>query len=254
MKLFCHFLIILLFIPFLVSCNLYTPFNTGGSDLDKLEEAQACLKDNDYQCAIENYEKIENATLKQQKLCQIYLTRGGITLSILVNVLNENSSKILINLGNRLIPWTSNKSADLQLAKTHCSEYRNLSSELDASLLKATALFSDCAIRMARTDLFQSTTSEDTCTLANFSSKNGLLTAPDIGGDENGSISTNPGMCSADVNACVSNVIALKNSEGELSASGFSDIAGAVEKLPADISTGVATNAARAALKGMFRR
>jgi hypothetical protein len=253
MKLFRHLLGILLLIPLLVSCNLYTPLNTSGSDSDKLEEAQVCLKDNDYQCAIDQYEKIEDAALKQQKLCQIYLTRGGITLSILVNVLNENSSKIIVNLGNRLLPWTSNKSADLQLAKTHCSEYRNLSSDSDASLLKVTALFSDCAIRMARTDRFQSTTVDDTCTLANFSSSNGLLTAPDIGGDGAGSIDTTPGMCSSDVNACVSDVIALKNSQSELSGLGFSDIGGAAGQLPQEIVDGVATNAARAALKGMFR-
>ena len=105
MKPFLHFFILSLIILYLISCNLYTPFNTTGSDLDKLEEAQKCLSDSNYDCALEQYEKLEDNTLKQQKLCQTYLSRGGVTSTVLVNSLNQNSSKMLPNYAQKFVPW-----------------------------------------------------------------------------------------------------------------------------------------------------
>ena len=72
-----------------LSCNVYSPLNSNNSDLDKLEEAQRCLKDLNYNCAIAQYEGIKDSDLKEQKLCQVYLTKGGVTLTVLINTLNS---------------------------------------------------------------------------------------------------------------------------------------------------------------------
>lgn len=257
MKTFRTLSLLISIFSLLASCNVYTPFNTNGADLDKLEEAQVCLKQNDWDCAIEQYQKLNDNTLKQQKLCQTYLSRGGITLSVLVNILNKNSEKILVNLGNELIPWTSNKSQDLELAKTHCGNFSSLSPSGDSLFLKTTSLLAHCAVRMARTDRFQAIPSDDTCTMANISS-NGVLGAGDVCQTADGSLEDSgvakPGMCSQDVNACVSDILAVKDVASELSSLGFSDLAGAAGKLPANIVESVPTNTARLALKGMFNR
>ncbi|MFM8315354.1 MAG: hypothetical protein ACKOA8_13795 [Deltaproteobacteria bacterium] len=250
MKPFLHFFILSLTILSLISCNLYTPFNTTGSDLDKLEEAQKCLSDSNYDCALEQYEKLEDNTLKQQKLCQTYLSRGGVTLTVLVNSLNQNSSKMLPNYAQKFVPWTSRKSADLDLAKTHCVNFNSLSNKEEAVLLKTIALFSHCAIRMARTDMFQATHVDiNDCTTPNAQA-NRVLSAVDIGGDSNGElVSGSPGMCKPDVDACASDIQAI--SSADLNAAGFTDLAGALSKLPTGI-TDSNTNTVRAALKGTF--
>lgn len=257
MRTFRKLFILISFFGLLASCNVYTPFNTNGSDLDKLEEAQVCLKQNDWACALEQYQKLEDNTLKQQKLCQVYLSRGGITLSVLVNVLNQDSNKILVNLGNKLIPWTSNKSKDLDLAKTHCGNFNSIKSSADSLFLKSASLLAHCAIRMARADRFQSIQSDDTCTMANVSS-NGFVEAGDICQSSDGSLEesgvSKPGMCSPDVSTCSSDIISVKNVAAELRSLGLNDLAGAAEKLPSSIVDSVPTTTARLALKGMFNR
>jgi len=242
----------------IVSCNVYTPLNTNGTDTDKLEEAQVCLKDSNWDCALEQYNQLKDNTLKEEKLCQVYLSRGGITLSVLVNILNEDTDKLLLNLGNELLPWNRDKSRDLDLAKTHCSNFRSLSNSADAVFLKTTSLLAHCAIRLARTDRFQAIPSDDTCTLDNISSHNGILGANDVCQSNDGSLggagAEKPGMCSQDVDVCAQDIIAVKDVQTELSDLGFSELGGAAGKLPSDIVSNVPTNTARLALKGMFRR
>ena len=74
--------------------------------------------------------------------------------------------------------------------------FNSLSNKEEAVLLKTIALFSHCAIRMARTDMFQATHVDiNDCTTPNAQA-NRVLSAVDIGGDSNGElVSGSPGMC-----------------------------------------------------------
>ncbi|MCX6103426.1 MAG: hypothetical protein NT000_09235 [Proteobacteria bacterium] len=224
-----------------LSCNVYSPLNSNNSDLDKLEEAQRCLKDLNYNCAIAQYEGIKDSDLKEQKLCQVYLTKGGVTLAVLINTLNKNSSKVLGNLAKNFLPWTSQKLTDLELAKTHCMNFAETSKSADLGvLLKTIAVFSDCAIRMARAEKFKATTEDQGCTIASDTT-NGKLEAGDIG--QSGGVL--PGMCRSDVVACGADLISV--TEATLNSSGFSDLAAAIQLLPPGITSGT-TITIRAAL------
>ena len=228
------------------ACNLYTPFNTNTSDLDKLEEAQKCLNDEDYICAIQQYQEIKDTNLKNQKLCQAYLTKGGLKLEDLVNTLNKNSGTVLSNLAKELMPWTPSRSEDFDTAQTHCSAL-SASTGSDAIFLKTVGAFTRCAYRMAKADVLKGS-SNSSCNLTGLS--DGLLTSSDIGGDGAGALSgANPGMCKTDVDTCRSDMVLL--SESELSSAGYTDLAGAIDKLPSGI-TNSSTDTVRAALRGTF--
>ena len=228
-----------------LSCNVYSPLNSNNSDLDKLEEAQRCLKDLNYNCAIAQYQGIKDSDLKEQKLCQVYLTKGGVTLTVLINTLNKNSAKVLGNLSKTFLPWTSQKLTDLELAKTHCVSFAETSNSGDLGvLLKTIAVFSDCAIRMARAEKFRALAVAGDCTTASPST-NGILEAGDIGQSTGVIDSTHPGMCDSDVQACRDDLVSV--TEGNLNSSGYSDLAAAIHLLPNGISSGVNTTI-RAAL------
>ena len=229
-----------------LSCNVYSPLNSNNSDLDKLEEAQRCLKDLNYNCAIAQYEGIKDSDLKEQKLCQVYLTKGGVTLTVLINTLNKNSSKVLGNLAKNFLPWTSQKLTDLELAKTHCMNFAATSNSVDQGfLLKTIAGFSDCAIRMARAEKFRALAVDGDCTTASPNT-NGILEAGDIGQSTGVIDSTHPGMCRSDVEACAVDLISV--AEANPNSSGFSELAAAIQLLPGGITSGAATITIRAAL------
>ncbi|MSP19498.1 MAG: hypothetical protein EXR74_08010 [Bdellovibrionales bacterium] len=236
----------IIFLIGVISCNVYSPLNSNNSDLDKLEEAQKCLKDLNYNCAITQYQGIKDSDLKEQKLCQVYLTKGGVTLNTLINTISKNSSKMLGDLSKTFIPWTSQKLNDLELAKTHCVSFAETSKSGDQGvLLKTIAVFSDCAIRMARTEIFRATTEAQGCAIAS-STTNGTLEVGDIG-QSNGVIdSDNPGMCQSDVLACQADLGSLI--EADLNNGGFPDLAGAIHLLPDGI-TSSSTTTIRAALR-----
>lgn len=204
------------------------------------------MGDEDYICAIQQYQEIKDSNLRNQKLCQVYLTKGGLTLNVLVNTLNKNSGTVLSNLAKELMPWTTSRSADFDSAQTHCSVL-SLSMGSDAVFLKTVGAFTRCAYRMAKSDVLKGN-SDSSCNITGMS--DGLLDAQDIGGEVGGALSgSKPGMCKADVEACRSDMLLL--SESELSSAGYPDLGGAVGKLPSGI-TNSSTNTVRAALRGTF--
>ena len=79
------------------SCgNVYEPLANGGtSDLDLVEKAQKCLKDNDYACAIAEYNQIQNPSLKTQKLCLAHLGQTGFTIPFLLDILKAGGTNML---------------------------------------------------------------------------------------------------------------------------------------------------------------
>ncbi len=60
-------------LPVLISCNIYAPLSSNSTVEDHLEEAQKCLHEGNYTCAIENYEKLPEGDLRKQKLCTVNL-------------------------------------------------------------------------------------------------------------------------------------------------------------------------------------
>lgn len=248
MKSITSSIIFLFFASALTSCNVYYPLNSNNSDLDKLEEAQKCLNDSDYRCAIEQYQEIKDINLKNKKLCQLYLTKGGLTLHVLINTLSKNSSQVLSSLAKELMPWNSARSADFDLAQTYCSALTSAAGS-EAVFLKTVGGFTRCAFRMARSDKFKST-SDSTASCPSSESIDGFLTTSDIGGDGSGVLSAgSPGMCKVDVDTCRDDIALL--SASELSSAGYTDLAGAMSKLPGGI-TNSSTSTVRAALKGTF--
>lgn len=248
MKTFLSSILCSLFLFSILSCNAYAPLNSNNSDLDKLEEAQKCLKDSDYDCAINQYKGLGDATLKNQKLCQAYLSKGGITLSVLAKEINNSSAKMLSGLAKALFPWSSQKSEDLDNAKNYCVAYSSDSSSGEMGiLLRTVAVFSHCAIRVTKAELFQATSDAGPCNQT--ISANGSLDALDIAVNSNGTLASNaPGMCSDDVNTCGQDITSI--TEAELTQAGFDKLAGAINNLPQGFNLG--TDSIRAAIRGTF--
>jgi hypothetical protein len=231
MKTFFSSIVCSFFLFSLLSCNVYAPLNSNNSDLDKLEEAQKCLKDSDYACAISQYKNLSDPTLKNQKLCQAYLSKGGVTLSVLVKEINNSSTKMLSGLARALTPWDAQKSEDLDNAKTYCTAYfGDSSSQKMGLLLNTISLFSHCAIRVAKANLFQAT--HDTGPCNQTLSTDNSLTATDIALTSDGTVGTNsPGMCPKDVQDCGDDLVSVALSESDLSSLGFDNIANAINGL-----------------------
>ncbi len=93
----------------IAACNIYKPLSKAQSTEDIIEDAQKCLHDNDYACAIENYLKLPSGELRAQKLCTVSLARGGFTLTALINVIQTRSNKMLGLLANTLAPFSDAK-------------------------------------------------------------------------------------------------------------------------------------------------
>lgn len=226
----------------LIGCNAYRPFNSKSEINDYLEEAQRCLHDGDFDCAISNYNALPDGAQKQEKLCLVYLSKGGMSLSDLVSVVNQSSNTMLGALAQSLVPWTAAKSDSIDLAKTHCAD-SSLTGTNTGVLLKALSLYSHCAIRMAKTDVYVATSNGDTnCNTAGDG--DGRITSNDISDNSNGTISSR-GMCSADVTTCATDLNGISN--GELASAGLSDLENAFDALPAGSTSGTTTTA-RAAL------
>ena len=206
------------------------------------------MRDSDFGCAITHYNALSDGALKQQKLCLVYLAKGGVTLTALINTINKNDSKLLGNLANRLTPWSSTKSADLDLAKTHCANFAAESSSGDqGTLLKSISLFSHCAIRIAKTDQFVAISSSDTACTTSGNNVGGI-TAADIGPSSGDISSTSVGMCPADVTTCVSDIAGISGTG--LTNAGLGDIKSSLDAIPANLKdTSAATSAQRIAIR-----
>lgn len=234
-------------LPVILSCNIYEPLAKRGTPEEYVEAAQACLHKGDYLCAIDNYNALPAGKLKSEKLCTVYLAKGGVTLKSLISVIPTGNATMLGALANTLIPWDATKASDLASAKTNCTELAADTTSGDTgALLKAVSNFADCAIRIAKTATYQSVAEGDTCDTPNASAPTAIRTV-DIG-PANGAISaSSPGMCGTDVVACVGDISGVSNSS--LTNAGLTDISTAFNAIPTELkNNSVATSAARQAI------
>ena len=197
----------------LTSCNLYSPLEGGGSTQDHLEIAQECLTRGDYDCAVTEYKALPDGSLKSQKLCTLYLSQGGFTLSSLVTVFNlPDKKKSLGAVANRALPYTASRQTGADEAKTHCAAYKTAvatgvaAEQQLGELLLSLSYFNHCAVLMSKTTTLQ-TTDDVACTTASTQT---TVTAAGISKAGDGSVSaTNPGMCKDDAEACLADISAM---------------------------------------------
>lgn len=218
-----------------VSCNIYAPFTTKNNENDYLEEAIKCLRNDDIACAIANYEAMPEGDTRNQKLCVSYLSRSGFTAKLMLDVVSQNTDKVLGNLSNALIPWSAQKTSDAQSAYNSC---KLVTGKL-GTLLSSLALIVDCSLRIAKTDqLLASSTADTTCTTPGNNS--GTVTQSDIG-------SSGAGMCFADISACLTDIAAISSTA--LRTADLANIASAVDQIPAALkNTSTTVTVGRAAI------
>ena len=239
-----------LFLLSVISCNLYAPFNTYGSDVDFIEEGTKCLHNNDYDCAAREFAKISDQTKKSQKLCTVNLARAGFTISALLGTVNGGGNDMLVKLATALIPWTETKSSAADDAKTNCGTFASLTTNPDlGALLKSTSLIVHCSNRVSKTDLYLGTSETDeTCTTAG--NGDGKLTATDVSAVSDGAIAPK-GMCAKDVIACREDISTL--SSVSFSGSSLSGIGDAFASMPSDLKNSSAgVQLVRSSIRGMF--
>lgn len=237
----------------LVSCNLYSPLTSTGSDEARIEEALKCLHDGDYQCAIENYSALSDPKEKARRLCQTNLARAGLTLSLLIQTLGDSQSTsdpaLLGVIANKLIPWDATKQTAAEEAKKNCTQYKTeavagtTEEQEFGDVLNTLGAFIDCTTRMAKVDQLVSADNTDDCTTPG--NKDGKVTANEITADTvAGSISAGqPGMCKADVEACLADFSAVNSS-------GDAELKNALDQLPPELkNSGTATDLARKAVR-----
>lgn len=230
----------------LAGCNIYQPFKSSKTANDYIEEAQKCLHDGDYDCAITNYNQLPAGVDKQEKLCTVYISKAGMSLSDLVSVVNQNSVRMMGALAQSIVPWTEAKGTAIAAGITACGDSALVATET-GKLLKALALYTDCAVRMAKTDEFVATSNSDTaCDTAG--NRNGLVREGDIADNSDGTISAT-GMCAADVTACRTDLRTI-SVESLLSGIGVDSLATAYQAIPSELtgSSSGTTDGLRAAL------
>lgn len=231
-----------------VACNLYAPLAANSSVDDHLEEAQKCLHEGNFACAVENYSKLPDGDLKNQKLCTVNMARAGFTLSSLINTVTKKSDGVLGELANNVIPWSEERKTAADDAKTYCASYKASSASGDLGvLLGSLSVLLHCANRMSKADQFQATSNSDTeCTTAG--NKDGVVDESDISPNADGTVSAStPGMCAADVEDCRVDIDSL--SPSELNAAGLSDIGSALDEVPDEIKAAAAPDLNRVGLR-----
>ena len=233
-KLF-RLLSLVVFLPLILSCNIFAPLTGNSSTEDHLEEARRCLHSGDYACAIAEYEKLPDGSLKQQKLCTVHLSRMGFTLSSLINTVQEQSSGVLGKLANNLGAWSSDKYASAEAARTQCLAFAGQSDSGDLGvLLKTLGLLGHCANLISKADLIVGVTDSDTEDCTTAGNANGTVNAADISKDGSGAASeASPAMCAKDAIACRTDILALDPSA--LEGSKLGDIKGAYDQIPAEL-------------------
>jgi len=189
----------------LVSCNIYAPFDSKSDSNDYIEAAQKCLHDNDYACAVENYNSLPAGELKSQRLCVVYLAKAGFTINALIGTVKTNSATMLGTLAEALVPWDATKSADVNEATVNCAAYAAFpGSGQTGVLLKNVAYLVDCATQLAKTDvLLGSSAADTTCTTASTSG-DGLIRQADINAGGVGAT-----MCLTDAVRCTTDFAAM---------------------------------------------
>jgi hypothetical protein len=244
------------FLVLLSSCNIYTPFASPGSDTEYLEEARKCLASSDYDCAITQYNRLSDTTVKNQKLCLVNISKAGMNLTSLVNVLTSSSSgsSLLKLVANQILlrGYTSTRLDAAAAAVTACSA---LGTDQTSTLLKMISYVTDCGVRMAKSDTLIATSEggSASCNSATTGNRSGAMDDSDIGGDAGGALSVgNPGMCEADAQACITDINAAAAVSGSLgSSSGLSALSSNISAASTLIGTGSGTAFAQAARVGL---
>lgn len=197
----------------LTSCNLYYPLDAKSTEQDHLEIAQKCLTSGDFACAEVEYNALTTPSLKNQKLCTLYISQAGFGLSQMIKLSNNANAQVLGTIANAILPYTAAKLAAVDKAKTYCSAFNDIAKNSTAddaklgALLKTLSLFTSCAVRLARTTSVMATSDTDTAcstpsTSPNAVTRNSITTLGD------GSLSpAAPGMCSADAVQCANDLI-----------------------------------------------
>lgn len=265
------FIVCIILVPFAVSCNLYGPFGSIGSDEDHMEEALKCLHQTpaDFDCAIAHYSILSDANTKNQKLCTVYLARAGLTLSALVNNFEAASGGITQafgSLANSVAPWSTAKQTSLELAVTVagddaaadisgvCKTYYDAavaSSDTTlqnyGQLLLALGYFMDCSMRMAKTDQKVCTAAGQVIGDATDITGDNSITQSDIGPATGALSATDTGMCDDEVERCMDDTKLLQGLGLGGADSSFGEIGSAADSLPAELKAAVTAAALEAA-------
>jgi hypothetical protein len=227
-----HLGFLLLLATIISSCNVYSPLNSKGSTQAYLEEAQKCLHNSDFACAIENYNALPDSDLKKQKLCMTYLSQGGIKLTSLINILPKNDATMLGALANTL-PWSATRSTALDSAKTVCATYVATAASGDTGvLLNTISLLGHCAVRMAKTRSYRSIVDGDACDTANTTSSS-TVESTDLGAADGTVSAASPGMCKVDAEMCVTDIAGISSTA--LTGSGLTNISSTFDLIPAEL-------------------
>jgi hypothetical protein len=236
----------------LSSCNIYKPLASPSNDEEYIQEAQKCLNDGNYTCALDAYSKIGATDLKNEKLCLAQLTRAGLGISELVQTISSDSSGsgMLGALARALIPWTEEKETAALAAITECDKLSTISETQKSSLLRILAYLSDCSIRLAKTDVKVATSESTTsCNSTTDGDNDGVLASTDIATTPGAALSTsNPGMCEFDVRKCIANIDTANALASGLGGD-LSGVSGNLTDVPAALKdSNTATTTARQAL------
>ncbi len=249
-----HTFIITLFLGSLItSCNLYSPLQGGGSELDHLEVAQKCLTDGNYVCAAAEYNALAEGQLKQQKLCTLYITQAGFGLSQLINVFTNANSKVLGKIANAILPYNAAKLDAIDKAKTACTAFNTLvkagtvtSDKQLGALLSTLSLFTSCGVRLGKATTGMATSDTDTACTTTSTTPNSVSAAT-VSAAGDGSVSAGqPGMCPADAIQCAIDLTSVD--AASIRAAGFDDVATAAEQIPAAAKNSATGQAARIGL------
>jgi hypothetical protein len=227
-----HFICIGAVLPLCVSCNVFAPFNTTTTTQDLIEIAEQCEVNNDYTCAVDNYLQLPDGYLKNQKLCAGYMAKAGLTLSAILNsvVSNPTNPYLLGVLATDFIPWNTTKASDAQSAVTYCTNNAGTGASSSDILLQTISFILDCTMRMARANSWVAISEVDPCDSVS-GSNSGTLSALDISKANTGIIGPgSPGMCPVDVEACLSDILAIQS--GQLGVSSLASIQSAYNSLP----------------------
>ncbi len=255
--------IYLLAVVMLSGCNVFEPFDTKSTTNDLMELATQCLDNGDFGCAINYYNQLPAGLQRDQNLCVVYLAKAGMTIDTLINIINagsnSNSQMVLGQVAQAMMPWSSTQSSDIQSAVTSCNNFStDTSADTTAALLVAISYFTDCAVRIARTDQFVGGT--PTADGGNASNNDdhdtvcmtpglqaGKVTAEGVGYDGLSPLQT--GMCQTDVVQCqsdIQNVLTNSDLKNALNNNGLSYIVTAFENVPPSVqNTGIALDTAR---------
>lgn len=245
--------LVLVSVPLLGSCNVYRGFASPASDAEYIEEAQKCLVDRDYDCAITNYGRVSNATVKAEKLCIVNLAKAGLGISSLISIATNSGTgnDLLKDFAQALLPYTTTKEAAAEEAISKCTA---MAASDTAQMLQALSYLVDCSVRIAKTDTLVATVNNGgaTCNSTATGNSDGQITADDICVDGTGGITpTNPGMCEKDVLACATDVDNANNLSGGLGTAGLGGLASNIGTLATLV--GQSGDAGRAIVRGFLQ-